>query len=73
MREISSPTRLGQIIRETRKAQGLTQEQLAGICGIGVRYLRELEQGKPSCHLGKAILVASMLGLQLFVGGDEPQ
>lgn len=67
MLKITDTVKLGVLIRDTRKAQGLTQEQLAGICGVGVRFIRELEHGKESCHIGKAMTVLHMLGLQLHI------
>lgn len=60
---------LGMLIRQTRKQQGLTQEQLAASTGVGVRFIRELEQGKASCHIGKALMVVTMLGLDIVIGG----
>ena len=62
--------KLGVIVRRTRKEQGLTQEQLAATTGVGVRFIRELEQGKKSCHIGKALRVALMLGIDVVVGGE---
>ena len=70
MKQLSDTKQLGQIILKVRKAQGLTQEQLAATCGVGVRFVRELEHGKESCHLGKVMLVASMLGIDLLVDGE---
>jgi y4mF family transcriptional regulator len=61
----------GRLIKKTRKKQGLTQEQLAATCGVGVRFIRELEKGKESCHMGKALLVLSMLGINLQVYEDN--
>jgi y4mF family transcriptional regulator len=55
----------GHLIRLTRKASQMTQKDLAAACGTGVRFIRELEKGKPSCELGKALLVATMLGIKL--------
>ena len=46
MKNLTDTNQLGQMIRSARKSQGLTQEQLAATCGIGVRFLRELEHGK---------------------------
>ena len=71
MLKVTDTEKLGALIRDTRKAQGLTQEQLAGICGVGVRFIRELEHGKDSCHIGKAMTVLQMLGLQLHVDGGR--
>ena len=62
---------IGQIIKTARKEQGLTQEQLAGTIGVGVRFIRELEQGKESCHIGKALTVISMLGIDIKIGDTE--
>lgn len=61
--------KLGALIRRHRKEQNLTQEQLAATAGVGVRFIRELEQGKASCQIGKALIVMSMLGLDLKANG----
>ena len=53
---------LGQIIREGRKAQGLLQVELAAASGVGVRFLVELERGKPTAQLGRALTVLATLG-----------
>lgn len=52
-------------IRETRKNNKLTQAELAAATGVGERFIRELEKGKPTCQLEKAFLVAQMLGIKL--------
>lgn len=62
--------KLGCILKQARKEQGLTQEQLAATTGVGVRFIRELEQGKESCHIGKALTVVSMLGIDIMIGGQ---
>jgi y4mF family transcriptional regulator len=62
---------LGKLIRNTRKLQKLTQEQLAATTGVGVRFIRELEQGKESCHMGKVLMVLAMLGIDVQVGGES--
>ncbi len=53
---------LGRIIRAARRAQGLRQDQLAGAAGVGVRFLSELERGKATARLGKALAVLAALG-----------
>lgn len=55
----------GAMIRHSRKKAQLTQAELAAASGIGERFVRELEKGKGSCQLEKALLVASMLGIKL--------
>lgn len=67
MHTVSDSKTLGLLIRTERKSQDLTQEQLAGLAGVGVRFVRELEAGKESCQLGRALLVAQTLGLVVSV------
>ncbi|MDA9444437.1 XRE family transcriptional regulator [Bradyrhizobium sp. CCBAU 51745] len=67
MPKIATSKGLGTLIRDERKDQGLTQEQLAGLTGVGVRFVRELEAGKESCQLGRALQVAAALGLTVSV------
>lgn len=64
---VHSPVRFGERLRETRKAQGLTLEQLSGLSGLGMRFLSELERGKATAQLGKALEVAALLGLDCFL------
>jgi transcriptional regulator with XRE-family HTH domain len=55
----------GSLIRSRRKALKMRQDQLALATGIGRRFLIDLEAGKPSCQLGRSLLVADVLGLRL--------
>lgn len=73
MKRISTTSQLGSLIRKTRKEQGLTQIELAGLSGIGTRFLSELERGKASCELGKTLQILNMLGLNAYVtdGADQ--
>lgn len=66
MQKISKPESLGALIRAERKRQKLTQENLAAASGVGIRYIRELEQGKETCYIGKALYVVKMLGIDLI-------
>ncbi len=63
--KITSGQEIGHIIRAARKAQGATQTEFAALCGVGVRFLSELENGKPTAELGKVLLVIQNLGLEL--------
>lgn len=67
MQKIHHTRELGILVRQTRKKQGLSQESLAAVCGIGVRFLRELEQGKESCHLEKTLTILQMLGIEIIM------
>lgn len=69
MQTISDSQSLGRLVRQERKAQGLTQEELAGLTGVGVRFVRELEAGKESCQVGLALKVTKALGLIVSVRG----
>jgi y4mF family transcriptional regulator len=74
MTTIEATAALGELIRAERKRQALTQEQLAALAGVGVRFVRELERGKDSCRIGLALTVMQTLGLQLNIHtrGDTP-
>ena len=69
MRLLVNNVKLGETIRKARKSQGLTQKQLAAACGVGTRFVRELESGKESCHLGKSLRVVKMLGMDISIEG----
>lgn len=54
-------------MRETRKAMGATQKDLALTAGTGLRFIIELEQGKSTCQLGKVLTVLNTLGIELIL------
>jgi len=58
---------LGKAIRSQRKSDGLTLTETAGLTNVGVRFLSELENGKPTVRLDKLLRVLSALGLQLHL------
>ena len=47
-----TPKDIGEVIRQTRKAQGLRQDQIAAAAGVGQRFLVELEAGKSTAQIG---------------------
>lgn len=63
---IGSAKELGELIMHERKAQGLTQTQLAGLSGVGITFLSNLENGKQTAELGKTLNVLATLGLDLL-------
>lgn len=67
MATVSDSAALGHLIRAERKRQQLTQEQLVGVAGAGVRFLRELESGKESCRVGLALTVLQTLGVNVSI------
>jgi len=58
---------LGTAIRATRKQAGLEQKDAAGLAGVGLRFLSDLERGKPTVRMDKVLQVLDVLGLELSV------
>ena len=56
---------LGRLLRAERRAQGLTQEELAMAAGTGVRFVGDLERGKPTCRVGETLRMIATLGLEV--------
>jgi HTH-type transcriptional regulator/antitoxin HipB len=65
MEIIDSASRFGGLIRLRRQALGLTQRDLALAVNVGERFIVDLESGKPTCQLGKALAVARSVGIRL--------
>jgi transcriptional regulator with XRE-family HTH domain len=63
-RALATASAFGSLIRRRRKELKIRQAQLALATGVGRRFLIELEAGKPSCQLGRSLLVAEALGLK---------
>ena len=62
---LATSEQLGALIRGRRKDLGITQKELAMACGTGLRFLIELEKGKPTCQIGKTLDVLRALGLAI--------
>ncbi len=58
---------IGNIVREERKALGLRQAELAAASGVGVRFLVDLERGKPTVQLGRVLAVLAALGCSIDI------
>jgi HTH-type transcriptional regulator/antitoxin HipB len=58
-------TQVGALVRETRARLGLTQERLAMAAGTGLRFIIDLEKGKPTCQLQKVLTVLNTLGIKM--------
>jgi HTH-type transcriptional regulator/antitoxin HipB len=67
MSRVSNPGDIGLLIRRRRKAAGLTLKDAAGLADVGVRFLSELERGKPTLQIGLAIKVLQLFGLELHI------
>ncbi|BBK38140.1 hypothetical protein STAQ_32180 [Allostella sp. ATCC 35155] len=66
---IENANQLGVAIASARKALGLTQRELALAINSGERFIVELEAGKPTAQLGKALAAAHAVGLRLTAVG----
>ncbi|GAA4412044.1 transcriptional regulator [Advenella faeciporci] len=69
---IHSPQQLGHALRTARKQLGLTQPQLALAAGVGVRFIVELEAGKPTVRLENVLRVIDALGGEIQLNGLPP-
>lgn len=59
---------ISEFIKQNRKALGLTQEEFAMRAGLGLRFVRELEQGKKTLRLDKVNQALAVFGAQVSVG-----
>ena len=80
MTSIRSPHQLGQALRAARKQLELTQPQLALAAGVGVRFIVDLEAGKPTLRLANVLRVLDalggeiqLIGLPSVVAKDQPK
>jgi y4mF family transcriptional regulator len=69
MTSIRSPQQLGDALRAARKQLGLTQPQLALAAGVGVRFIVDLEAGKPTLRLENVLRVIDALGGEIRLSG----
>ncbi|WP_020590198.1 helix-turn-helix domain-containing protein [Desulfobacter curvatus] len=58
---------IGELIKTARKEQGFTQTEAAGYLNVGIRFLSELENGKPTVQLGKTLQVLEGLGYETLL------
>jgi HTH-type transcriptional regulator / antitoxin HipB len=76
MNTTKNPEQIGAAIRARRRQLKVTQKDLAMTCGTGLRFIIDLEKGKPTCQIGKILEVFNALGLKLRItipGGDTGQ
>lgn len=58
--------KIAEFVKTQRKAAGLTQEQFAMRSGLGLRFVRELEQGKTTVRMDKVNVALAMFGWKRF-------
>ena len=64
-------SKIGDYIKEERKKAGLTQSEFAMRSGLGLRFIRELEQGKETVRLDKVNQALAMFGMMTVPGKME--
>ena len=73
MISIHTTQQLGASLLATRKQMGLTQAQLALAAGVGVRFIVDLEAGKPTLRLEHVLRVIAALGGEINLSGLSVQ
>lgn len=64
---INNPSDFGMAIRQRRKELGYTQRYISEFTGFSISFISDLENGKSTAELGKAIYLANMLGLDITI------
>jgi HTH-type transcriptional regulator/antitoxin HipB len=65
--KVTTSEDVGRIIRTKRKEIGVRQDMAAGMSGVGTKFLSQLENGKETAELGKALQVLRKLGLNVYI------
>lgn len=63
--KVSNADSFGEIIKKRRKKMGYTQKYICEVSGISASYISDLENGKATIELGKAIYLANLLGIDV--------
>ena len=66
-KSIRTTRELGALVRSVRKAQGLTQLDVAGLAGMSNRFVIDLEKGKETLQMQKVFEVMNLLGLEVNI------
>jgi len=67
MTEIRNIKQLSALVRQTRKAQGVSQTVLAQASNVGLRFVGDIERGKPTIQFDKLMAVLTSLGIAVRV------
>ena len=65
--------KIAEFIKQKRKEVGLTQEEFALRSGLGLRFVRELEQGKETVRMDKVNQALAMFGMEAVPGGKDKE
>ena len=67
MKRIFETSNIGLLVKHKRKQLNITQPQLAALSGTGVRFVSDLENGKPTMQIGKILEIIHVLGLDVYI------
>jgi y4mF family transcriptional regulator len=67
LEKVRTSVDIGKAVRKKRKEEGLTLAETAALCGVGYRFLSNLENGKATAEIGKTLQVLSGLGLEVGI------
>ena len=62
---LEGPSQFGEAVRHFRKLRGLNQKQLADLAGCSIMYVSQLERGKDTAELGKALSILDVLDVDI--------
>ena len=62
---------IAEFVKENRKAVGLTQKEFALRSGLGLRFVRELEQGKETVRMDKVNIALAMFNAEAVAGKKD--
>lgn len=68
---LTSPSVLGPLVHSARKAKGLTRPEVSGMSGAGLRFIYDLERGKPTLRMDLVLQVMAAVGLVAIVIDSE--
>ena len=63
--------KIAKFIKESRRSAGLTQEEFAIRSGLGIRFIRDLEQGKETVRMDKVNIALGMFGMEAVPGKKD--
>jgi y4mF family transcriptional regulator len=69
--KVDTAADIGMAVREKRKEDGLTMADAASLCGVGYRFMSDLENGKETVQVGKVLKVLTAMGLVMTIGARK--
>ena len=65
--KINDTSEFGKVLKKRRKELKYTQRDISEFTGFSISYLSDLENGKQTTELGKAIYIANLLGIDILL------